>query len=81
LWTHLIVANLVSDRFNITLSLASIGKLLADLEATEAMRAYQRDPAAIEAWKKETYSSIAAAAKRKRAEIYFWDESGFRADG
>ena len=83
LWTRLIVANLVSDRFNITLSLASIGKLLADLGLTPQkplMRAYERDPAAIEAWKKETYPSIAAAAKRERAEIYFWDESGFRAD-
>jgi hypothetical protein len=44
------------------------------------MRAYERDPAAIEAWKRDTYPSIATAAKRVGAEIYFWDESGFRAD-
>jgi len=44
------------------------------------MRAYERDPEAIEAWKRETYPSITAAAKRESAEIYFWDESGFRAD-
>jgi len=83
LWTRLIVADLVSDRFNIKLSLASVGKLLADLGLTPQkplMRAYERDPAAIEAWKKDTYPGIAAAAKRNRAEIYFWDESGFRAD-
>ena len=83
LWTRLIVAELISDRFDITLSLASIGKLLADLGLTPQkplMRAYERDPAAIEAWKMDTYPSITAAAKRERAEIYFWDESGFRAD-
>jgi len=44
------------------------------------MRAYERDPEAIEAWKRDTYPSIAARAKRRGAEIYFWDESGFRAD-
>ena len=44
------------------------------------MRAYQRDPEAIEAWKQTTYPRLAARAKRAGAEIYFWDESGFRAD-
>ena len=43
-------------------------------------RAYQRDSEAIERWQRETYPAIAAAAKRSGAEIYFWDESGFRAD-
>ena len=83
LWTRLIVAELIADRFGITLSLASVGKLLADLGLTPQkplMRAYERDPAAIAAWKRDTYPSIVAAAKRDRAEIYFWDESGFRAD-
>jgi transposase len=83
LWTRLVVAELISDKFGIRLSLASIGKLLAELALTPQkplMRAYERDPAAIEAWKRDTYPSLAAAAKRARAEIYFWDESGFRAD-
>jgi hypothetical protein len=43
-------------------------------------RAYERDPAAIEAWKRDSYPSIAKRAKHSGAEIYFWDESGFRAD-
>src|SRR5262245_64117839 len=83
LWTRLVVAELISDKFGIRLSLASVGKLLAELGLTPQkplMRAYERDPAAIEAWKRDTYPSIAAAAKRAGAEIYFWDESGFRAD-
>ena len=83
LWTRQIVARLIADRFGIELSLASVGKLLAELGLTPQkplMRAYQRDPEAIEAWKQTTYPRLAARAKREGAEIYFWDESGFRAD-
>jgi transposase len=83
LWTRLIVAELISDKFGVKLSLASVGKLLADLGLTPQkplLRAYERDPPAIAAWKRDTYPSIAAAAKVVGAEIYFWDESGFRAD-
>jgi transposase len=83
LWTRKVVAELISDKFGVALSLASVGKLLAEVGLTPQKplrRAYERDPEAIEAWKRDTYPSIAAAAKRKRAEIYFWDESGFRAD-
>lgn len=66
-----------------SLSLASIGALLARLELTPQkplQRAYQRDPEAITRWVKETYPAIARQAKREKAEIFFWDESGFRAD-
>ena len=83
LWTRQVVAELIAERFGIKLSLASVGKLLAELGLTPQkplLRAYERDPAAIEAWKRDTYPSIAARAKRLGAEIYFWDESGFRAD-
>ena len=83
LWTRQVVAKLIADKFGIVLSLASIGKLLVTLGLTPQkplLRAYERDPEAIEAWKRETYPRIAARAKRRRAEIYFWDESGFRAD-
>src|SRR4030081_3419030 len=83
LWTRRVVSELVADRFGIDLSLASVGKVAANVGLTRQKpltRAYERDPEAIEAWKRETYPSIAAAAKRSGAEIYFWDESGFRAD-
>jgi transposase len=83
LWTRRIVAELIADRFAVELSLASVGKLLADLGLTPQKpltRAYERDPAAIEAWKRTTYPRLTARAKRAGAEIYFWDESGFRAD-
>ena len=79
LWTRQVVAELVAERFGIKLSLASVGKSPAVLGLTPQkplMRAYERDPAAIEVWKRDTYPSIAERAKRLGAEIYFWDESG-----
>jgi len=83
LWTRQIVRELVTKRFGITLSLASIGSLLARQGLTPQkplQRAYQRDSEAIERWVKQTYPDIARRAKREKAEIFFWDESGFRAD-
>ena len=83
LWTRQIVRELVAQRFQVQLSLASIGTLLARLGLTPQkplQRAYQRDPEAVERWVKQTYPAIARKAKRDKAEIFFWDESGFRAD-
>jgi transposase len=60
-----------------------VGELLAKLGLTPQkplQRAYQRDPEAIERWQRETFPSIAQQAKASGGEVYFWDESGFRAD-
>ena len=83
LWTRHVVAQLIEDRFGVQLSLASVGTLLARLGLTPQkplQRAYERDPAAIEAWKTQVYPKLAARAKKLGADIYFWDEAGFRAD-
>lgn len=83
LWTRQIVRELIARRFGVRLSLASIGAVLARQGLTPQkplQRAYQRDPVAIARWQRETYPAIARKAKRDKAEIYFWDESGFRAD-
>ena len=83
LWTRQIVRELIIRRFGVRLSLASIGAVLARQGLTPQkplQRAYQRDPAAIARWQRETYPAIARQAKRNQAEISFWDESGFRAD-
>jgi hypothetical protein len=61
----------------------AVGELPAKLELTPQkplQRAYQRDPEAIEAWKRERFPTIAKQAKASGGEVYFWDESGFRAD-
>ena len=83
LWTRHIVRELIAQRFGVRLSLASIGALLARQGLTPQkplQRAYQRDPDAIDRWQRATYPAIARHAKRAKAEISFWDESGFRAD-
>lgn len=83
LWTRQLVKALAEEKLGISMSLASIGALLARLGLTAQkplQRAYQRDPQAIERWQKETFPGIARRAAKENAEIYFWDESGFRAD-
>lgn len=83
LWTRKVVGQLIDDKFAVGLSLASVGALLARLGLTPQkplQRAYERDPEAIEAWKTEVYPKLAARARKLGAEIYFWDEAGFRAD-
>ena len=83
LWTRKIAAELIEREFGVTLGVTAIGMLLAKLGLTPQkplQRAYQRDPEAIARWQQETYPRLAKDAKARRAEIYFWDESGFRAD-
>jgi hypothetical protein len=73
---HLLGCHLESER-------ARVGELLAKLGLAPQkplQRAYQRDPAAIERWQREQFPAIAQQAKASDGEVYFWDESGFRAD-
>ncbi|KAA1002611.1 hypothetical protein FVF58_37525 [Paraburkholderia panacisoli] len=83
LWTRAPVAGLIRREFDVRLSLASIGTLLACLGVTPQkplQRAYQCDPVAIERWQHETFPAIAQQASRENADVFFWDESGFRDD-
>jgi transposase len=83
LWTRSVVAELIERKFGIRLGLTAVGELLAKLNLTPQkplQRAYQRDPQAIERWRRETYPAIARQAKAEAGEVFFWDESGFRAD-
>jgi transposase len=83
LWTRSTVASLIERKFSICLGVTAVGELLAKLGLTPQkplQRAYQRDPEAIEKWQRETFPAIARQAKASGGEVYFWDESGFRAD-
>lgn len=83
LWTRNVVAELIEKKFGVHLGVSAVGELLAKLGLTPQkplQRAYQRDPQAIERWQRDTYPAIARQAKRRGAEVFFWDESGFRAD-
>lgn len=82
-WTRHVVRDLIFHKFNVSLSVTSVGSLLAELHLTPQkplQRAYQRDPEAIERWQRDTFPAIARQSRAEGAEIYFWDESGFRAD-
>jgi transposase len=83
LWTRAMIVSLIEQKFSVKLGLTAVGELLAKLGLTPQKpleRAYQRNPEAIEKWKRETFPSIASAAKVVGGEVYFWDESGFSAD-
>lgn len=83
LWTRSGVAELIERKFGIRLGLTAVGELLAKLGLTlqkPLHRAYQRDPEAIERWRRETSPAIARQARAEAGEVFFWDESGFRAD-
>lgn len=83
LWTRKIVAALIERRMGVRLSITSVGRLLAELDITPQKplrRAYERDPAAIEKWKREEYPALEKRARRRGADIFFLDEAGIRSD-
>lgn len=83
LWTRKIVANMIAEKFKLSLGLTAVGRLLAELEITPQKplrRAYERDPEAIEAWKEKVYPRLKARAKRLGAKMFFLDEAGVRSD-
>jgi transposase len=84
LWTRGMIAKLIRDRFGIKLSVASVGRLLAQLGLTcqrPLYVAYEQNPSLVEHWLETEYPRIRAEAKKLGAEIYFGDEAGVRSDG
>lgn len=84
LWTCNLVRDLVQRELGVTLSLASIGTMLARLNLTPQKPlqcAYHRNPEAVKRWKHETYPAITKQARAENADIFFlgriWVSSRF----
>jgi transposase len=83
LWTRSIIAEMILDRFDVLLTLPSIGRLLTSLDITPQKplrRAYERDEKEIRQWKEQKYPELRKRAKQRGAEIFFLDEVGVRSD-
>jgi len=83
LWTRAMVKDLIFEKFAVSLSEVSVGRLLHELGLTPQRplrRAYQQNPERVECWLKEEYPAIRKEAKAAKATIYFGDEAGVRSD-
>ena len=83
LWTREAVGGLIERRFDIRLSVWTIGRYLARWGFTPQKplrRAYEKNPEEVRRWLEEDYPKIRKQAKREKAGIYWGDEMGLRSD-
>lgn len=83
LWTRDMVRGLIRDRFGVSLSEVSVGRLLRKLGLSPQRplsRAYQQDPEMVASWLREQFPAIQKEAKRLGAHIFFGDEANVRSD-
>ena len=83
LWNRKVVGTLIAQKFDVTLTLPTIGALLHSLGLSPQKplrRAYERDEKAVEAWRQTEYPELLARARQEGADIFFLDEAGVESD-
>jgi len=83
LWTREAVAQLIERRFDIQLSIWTVGRYLARWGFTPqkpVRRAFEQNPEQVRRWLEQEYPAIRKRAKREKAEIYWADQMGLRSD-
>jgi transposase len=83
LWTRGIIGHVIHERFSVSLSRPTVGRVMARLGLSPQRplyRAYQQDAAKVEEWKEETYPQIRKDAAEQGASIFFADEASIRAN-
>jgi transposase len=83
LWTRDLVRQVIATRFDVTLSVGSVGRILRGLGMSPQRplhRATQQDPERVARWRTEEYPAIRDEAAQLGATVYFADEAGVRSD-
>lgn len=83
LWTREAVQELLADKFNVQVSLMTVGRWLKRWGFTPqkpVRRAWEQDSKAVRRWVEEEYRHIRKEAKQEGAEIHWGDEMGLRSD-
>lgn len=83
LWTREMIRVLLREEFQLSLSLASVGRLLRQLGLScqrPLFRALEQDPQRVRQWLEQEYPAIREKARLAGADIYFGDEAGVRSD-
>jgi transposase len=83
LWTREAVQALLSRKFNLEVSVWTVGRYLRAWGLTPqkpVRRAYEQNPAAVRKWLQEEYPAIRESARQDQAQIHWLDEMGLRSD-
>ena len=83
LWTREAVSRLIEHRFDLKLSVWSVGRYLKRWGFTPqkpARRAWEQNPEEVQQWLETDYPTIRQRAKLEQAQIFWDDEMGLRSD-
>ena len=83
LWTREAVADVIEQKYGISVSLWTVGRYLKRWGFTPqkpVRRAFEQNPEAVKRWLEREYPNIRKKAKQQKAEIHWCDEMGVRSD-